>query len=509
MPPRGRPRGRGRGRGGQNAVGFLIQNAQRSAPAAAVKQEDDLRDQVEQEVAALLQRTGLHQTERKVVSGAIQESSVKVEEEVDNKILTTPRQQFPQPVEDLINQISQDVEWAAEVTAITTRQNAVKPQEALDRLKSIPVENWPRISTLWRQLWAKQSHRVDETGLCADVFSAFEADLSELKATLQRSLGSVDRKKFHLDNQEAYRAWVSDSEQPIASKSVCQQTEEGKVRKKRRIGDGEPQHDQWLINYLERHGRAMNAQTLEPFWNVVDPDDEIYTDSEEEENQTELRHAPFLRPLRRVIRRIRQLEELHTIGGRSLRVFNETQDMKEIVADNLKVMEEVLYSKEDLERRRKRQKWRQWIDAARCALWGTSCAAIPSVQLHRNCHSEPSEQLLKSLEFLQLVADSTQRPSLQLVGAFKRHFASLAFNSQTHLNHLHTCNPFQWRVPDSSCDRDSSGDYSQDRQMLKVKTGPPGVRFYMGALIECAVVAVETIFVFLFLSMHASLISVA
>lgn len=495
MPPsaRGGPRG-SRGRRAstptnRSAVNLLVQTT-----ANISDQEDGRREQIEQEVAKLLAQTGLHKGETPPEPGTTDSleatvNSAEDAKELDEleKRLIPPKLRYPQPVENLVEQISKDVEWAAEVTVITSKHNALRPQKVLDHIRVSPVEKWAAIDTLWKDLWHKRSTYGSESDLLYRVFDAFEEDLSDLKHGLKRTLGKVDRTSAHLDSS----AWGA----ATTVKAEIVEDENLHGSKRRRIDPKQP-NPQWLIDYLETNATAINEKTREPFWNVIDPDDEIYTDSEEEENQTVLRHAPFIRPLRRVVRELRRKEQLYTICGRSLRVFDETQNMQEIVKDNVEVVDTVFYDAEEKLKRQKRQKWREWVDAARYARWRTS--AIPSIPLRylqQNSNSSPvSPELLKSLEDFKIISRSGHIPSSRIGRAFLRHFAlhlphrlDSAGLSEQNKNFIwpQMNNPFDWMIPDCkeiTQPRKQDILNSDDHEVMKVKMGAPGFRFYVGTL---------------------------
>lgn len=507
MPPVFRGRGQGRNRTqrapgttARSAVDLLITNARNTSTNI----QNERREEIELEVAQLLQQTGLHKEKKEVKEGneSAFEKSVKSAEDVTQlgeleKKLIPPHLRYPPPLENLVNQISKDVEWAAEVTSITSKHNALRSQRVLDHLRVTPVERWPQIETVWKDLWNRriEGTGLNEVGLLEQVFEAFEDDMNDLKEGLRRTLDGVNQEKGHLGHE--VKEWRDST-----IVGVKLEDEEGEERtresKKRRIETDGKTNSQWLINYLENNKTAMNLQTGEPFWNVIDPDDEIYTDSEEEENQTVLRHAPFTRPLRRILRDIRKREEIYTVCGRSLRVFDETQDVQAIVKDNVQVIEDLFYTAEDKAKREKRQKWRQWIEAARNAQ--SKLSTLPSIPLSLlQCTSSVklSEAFVKSLHFFQIGSYSNQIPGTRFGRAFFRHFAArMPHKIDSHCSSEQYKNlawfqkyyPFDWRIPDRHEITNLKWKgilESDDTEIMKVRMATPGTRFYTGTLISC------------------------
>lgn len=453
------------------------------------------KSEIEAEMASLLDSTGLYAPANDVplARGATgQQRARRKQKHVEppttaqstmSTRLVPPADLYPAPEASVLDIISKTVEREADMALMVARLNALQPQRTLETLKSQPPESWPTMALLWKSL-GHHSLSVD------DLSDAFAEDMNVLRDTILRAYASVSNNGVEKEGSSAAprrASRVSSDDNTEKKRSSSLEGESGQRNVSRRSSQTPP--DSAAGDQVPR-----DPTTQEPFWSAMDPDDDVHTDSDEELDQRSLRFPPFVRPLRRVIRRLKRQEKLNVTVGRTLRSLDMTHHTHSGESQNVHEASTVLSETDG--RNSRRELWREWDRAGRLALWLHSWRPSMSTSLiQRSIDSGlVTSRQLKSLEHFHVIRESPDWvPRSKLCWALFRYFAQhlLHVRDTTALDHLHESlhtpgrlpflrSPFQWTIWQAKALMGSEDAVARDPLPCSVVAASPGSRFYVG-----------------------------
>eukprot|EP01054_Gregarina_sp_Poly1_P001029 Gregarina_sp_Poly_1__1028@NODE_1251_length_4627_cov_12_996930_g852_i0_p1_GENE_NODE_1251_length_4627_cov_12_996930_g852_i0NODE_1251_length_4627_cov_12_996930_g852_i0_p1_ORF_typecomplete_len1059_score191_87_NODE_1251_length_4627_cov_12_996930_g852_i013834559 len=332
----------------------------------------------------------------------------------------------------LLTSFLRDVEYGAQVTRTNQTIQSESPRRLLDNMKVQPVEKWPGYEELIESLW-----KTPRT-------AATEYDRTHMRELFNRVIEAMEQ------DVGAYEKQLGITTDATTTK---------KRRKK-------------LLTEIEN----LIASECDPpaFWMAIDPDDHVYTDSEEEEDGRNQRFPPALQLLRNLRRRLINNEQRNLLLGRSLALVQADATFASIAADNNVILQEHLHTEKAKVYNEERSRLRDWMKASlyaqRYLQWAPNTDLNKTLSGGDAATATPKQNSLIALIRTELGRLFPER----LLSAEVERFA-MAGN----LSKLPP--PYSWLLDNSLCLTPKELQ-TLDLPPLKIQTG--GQRLYFGNLLQ-------------------------
>ncbi|KAH0481019.1 MAG: uncharacterized protein KVP18_002919 [Porospora cf. gigantea A] len=285
----------------------------------------------------------------------------------------------------VLRRFEADADWAASTVKLTQSLNGARPKDAIESLKQNPVHTLPKLSKVYSSLWGSKRRSA---GFFDDVMECLKMDLADLESSLP------DDQELQPDSKTRYAGWHASG-----IKSTSRRHNDSSV----------------ILKNLNEGG-LTNPKTKMPFWRELNPDTEVYTDSE---GESDAQFPPHIGSLRKTLRQLKRSEQARLLHLRSVKVFDDTLDMEAVAGDNIGMMDTGFHTKRQAKDHRRQQLRAQWDLSGRYGAWRGAW----QMSCHNSKHPKKFANVYRQADFelLQLEGSLPPAKTSLVLNLLKKH----------------------------------------------------------------------------------------